>query len=129
MKGIGYYTGAVDGSFGPKTKEATVAFQNNKGLVADCIVGPKTWSKAIPVEYSVNDSLITFTAKQIEYRYQGVEAYLWQDLMKGWGYYTGSVDTSFGDGCKKATVAFQRDKGMAGDAIVGPNSWSRAIGV
>ena len=129
MKGIGYYTGAIDGSFGKLTQEATVKYQNNKGLVVDIVVGPKTWSKAIPVAFTVNDSLITFTAKQIEYRYQGVEAYLWQNLMKGWGYYTGSVDTSFGDGCKKVTVAFQKDHGMAGDGYVGPNSWSRAIGV
>ena len=129
MKGIGFYKGGVDGSFGKLTQEATVKYQKSKGLIADCIVGPKTWSNAIPVIYNINDSLITFTVKQIEYRYQGVEPYLWQCLLKGWGYYDGVVDQTFGNGCKAATVRFQKDHGMAGDAIVGPNSWSRAIDV
>ncbi len=35
--------GATDGDFGPNTKRAVVLFQKDKGLVADGIVGPKTW--------------------------------------------------------------------------------------
>ena len=34
----------ADGSFGPKTKQAVVAFQQSAGLGADGVVGPKTWS-------------------------------------------------------------------------------------
>ena len=33
----------VDGSFGPATQTATLAFQKKHGLEADGIVGPKTW--------------------------------------------------------------------------------------
>ncbi|MFF3787907.1 GH25 family lysozyme [Streptomyces sp. NPDC001933] len=38
---------AVDGAFGPATRNATVAFQRSHGLTADGIIGPKTWNKLI----------------------------------------------------------------------------------
>lgn len=38
-----YFLGKIDGHFGPITKEAVVAFQVDHDLVADGIVGPKTW--------------------------------------------------------------------------------------
>ena len=42
LKNWGYYTGAVDGIFGPKTKEAVMYFQRKNGLAVDGIAGPKT---------------------------------------------------------------------------------------
>lgn len=42
LKQWGYYTGAVDGIYGPKTKEAVKYFQRKNGLTVDGIVGKKT---------------------------------------------------------------------------------------
>ena len=42
LKNWGYYTGSVDGIFGPKTAEAVKYFQRKNGLVADGIVGKNT---------------------------------------------------------------------------------------
>ncbi len=42
LKDAGYYTGAVDGIFGAKTRDAVKAFQRDCGLTVDGIAGPKT---------------------------------------------------------------------------------------
>ena len=42
LKKWGYYTGSVDGIYGPKTKEAVRYFQRKNGLAVDGIVGKKT---------------------------------------------------------------------------------------
>ncbi len=45
LKSAGYYEGKVDGSIGPKTKNAIEKFQTENGLKADGKVGPRTWAK------------------------------------------------------------------------------------
>ncbi len=42
LKNWGYYTGSVDGIFGPKTKEAVKYFQRKNNLTADGVVGNQT---------------------------------------------------------------------------------------
>ncbi len=42
LKRWGYYTGNVDGIFGPKTREAVKYFQRKNRLAVDGIVGPNT---------------------------------------------------------------------------------------
>ena len=42
LTGLGYYSGEIDGEFGPGTKEAVTAFQKANGLEADGIVGEET---------------------------------------------------------------------------------------
>jgi len=40
----GFYTGAIDGKIGPRTKKAIEEFQRANGLKVDGKVGPKTWA-------------------------------------------------------------------------------------
>lgn len=42
LQALGYYTGEIDGQFGPGTREAVVAFQKNNGLDADGLAGTET---------------------------------------------------------------------------------------
>ena len=42
LKELGYYSGEVDGQFGPGTKEAVITFQKKNGLDADGLAGEET---------------------------------------------------------------------------------------
>ncbi len=46
LRGQGFYLGLIDGAFGPRTLEAVTRFQSAHGLVADGVVGIKTFGKA-----------------------------------------------------------------------------------
>lgn len=56
LKNYGFYTGVVDGLFGPKTSEAVKNFQNMTGIKVDAIVGPQTQGKI--QEWGANPGLI-----------------------------------------------------------------------
>lgn len=42
LRYLGYYTGAVDGIWGPRSRQATIDFQNRHALEADGSFGPAT---------------------------------------------------------------------------------------
>ncbi|MCI6909416.1 MAG: spore cortex-lytic enzyme [Eubacteriales bacterium] len=42
LSGWGYYSGAVDGIYGSRTRDAVMAFQRKNGLAVDGIAGPAT---------------------------------------------------------------------------------------
>lgn len=44
LRNADFYSGAIDGKIGAKTKKAIAAFQKSNGLTPDGKVGPKTWS-------------------------------------------------------------------------------------
>ena len=51
-----------------------------------------------------------------------------QRRLKAWGYYTGAVDGVFGQGTRKAVIAFQKKNGLTADGVVGKSTY-RALGM
>lgn len=47
LKEQGYYSGSLDGIYGPETYKAVTGFQKKNGLAMDGVTGPKTWTKLI----------------------------------------------------------------------------------
>lgn len=58
LKHLGYYTGEIDGIFGPASKEATKKFQRAYGLEVDGSFGPATEAKSILVWKDIQSKLV-----------------------------------------------------------------------
>ena len=51
LTGLGHYMGEIDGTFDDRTHNATIAFQRQRGLHQDGVVGPRTWATALDLGY------------------------------------------------------------------------------
>jgi peptidoglycan hydrolase-like protein with peptidoglycan-binding domain len=121
LRDLGYDAGAVDGQFGSKTEQAVKAFQRDRGLSADGIVGEITWLNIDEADMSNPTIKKGSTGNPVRRAQKRL-------TLGGWD--TGGVDGIFGAGTEAAVKRFQRDQGLTQDGIVGPNTWDRidAIG-
>lgn len=151
-KALGYSDEDADSYFGPQTEADTEEWQAARGLVADGLVGEKTWA-------AYKDGVKASKQKPSESKapkfplpsghWMGVESSnpknhsgyyakdragikQWQRRMRdrGWGG-IGAVDGLFGAKAQKVAKQFQRQVGIAQDGLVGEvtfeKSWSAPI--
>ena len=97
----------ADHIFGPVTVGRVRAFQQDRGLVVDGIVGPQTWS-ALVVTVAHGDSGEAVRAVQSQWRFI-------------------DHDGVFGPVTDGLVRRFQEQSGLAVDGVVGPQTW-RAMG-
>ena len=126
LKNLGYYTGTVDGDYGDGTVKAVKAFQSRNGLTADGVAGEATLKlihsgnakkAATPSPKPTATPKPTNSALRVGST--GAKVKSMQQRLKALGYYTGSVDGTFGEGTRKALVAFQKANGLTADGVAG----------
>lgn len=103
----------ADGKFGPATKAAVIKFQKKKNLGADGVVGPKTWSKLLPVLKSGSSGAMV-KVLQTSLNDHGAKL---------------KVDGKFGADTQKALKSFQSKNKLTSDGVAGPATWGRIAGV
>ncbi len=116
IKALGYTE--IDGAFGAQTEAAVKDFQSGNGLTADGIVGPQTWS-ALPADPN--------TPQVGPGSHGPVITALQTALRKYRGPNTptdpGAADGQFGPKTEKAVKAYQADRAVTADGIVGDRTW------
>ena len=81
-----------------------------------------------PVE---SNALCTVTLKELSNGSKGDSVKALQILLAGYDYACGkcSVDSSFGPDTESAVKAFQKDRNLQADGIVGHQTWAKLLGV
>jgi peptidoglycan hydrolase-like protein with peptidoglycan-binding domain len=108
--------GNITGTFDATTEQALKDFQQGAGLTVDGIVGPVTW-QALPAD--PNTPLLR----------RGASGSVVSALQKGLKKYStpatdpGAVDGDFGPKTEAAVRAYQQDRGVQADGIVGEQTW------
>lgn len=113
LKKAGFYAGSVDGNYGVGTVSAVIAFQMASGLEPDGKAGPAT-QRAL---YSTGSSISYNTLRPGD---SGTAVTNLQYTLYELGYYSGTIDGSYGDATTNAVKAFQkRNKVSPVDGIAG----------
>jgi peptidoglycan hydrolase-like protein with peptidoglycan-binding domain len=102
------YSLAVDGIFGPKTSLTVEAFQASRGLTADGIVRPDTWS-ALVVTVKRGDTGDAVKAAQY--------------LLNKYGCGL-ALDGIFGPATQAKTRSWQAAHGVTADGVVDSETWA-----
>ena len=149
LKELGYYSGSVDGDFGPATEKAVIAFQKANGLTADGKAGRQTLDKlnsknAISYKQANATPTPKATAKPTAKVTAASRATATPDLSKDYylqsgasgkrvttlqnrlielGWLGGKATGTYDDATRAAVMAFQKKtKGLYDDGVAGPDT-------
>src|ERR671935_27116 len=108
----------LDGSFGPTTQAAIRAFQQQRGLPTDGLVGTATWGELVEAGWRLGDRTLYLRSPY----FRGDDVRDLQRRLNALGFDTGREDGIFGERTGTAVVEFQRNMAGGADRVVGPHN-------
>jgi N-acetylmuramoyl-L-alanine amidase len=105
----------VSGEFGDGTRTAVEAFQRERSLAHDGMVGRETWRTMVDAGFRPGDRLLYYRLPMLH----GDDVATLQQNLNALGFDAGIVDGIFGADALRAVLDFQQNRGMAEDGIVG----------
>jgi len=106
-----------DEVFDEALDRAVRAFQQERGLTADGIVGPTTYRVLDEARWRLGDRLLTFVPGNLT---SGDDVVALQQRLLDLGFKVGRVDGRYGDRTQHAGRDFQRNVGVPPDGTCGP---------
>ena len=120
LHALGYELGSegVDGFLGPRTQRALKAFQQERGLLADGVLGANSWRELVEAGYELGDRLLYLR----EPHFRGDDVLALQVKLNLFGFNAGPERGIFDAGVERAVIDFQRNAGLPPDGIVGDDT-------
>jgi peptidoglycan hydrolase-like protein with peptidoglycan-binding domain len=115
LKALGHDPGPVDGVFGIATESAVKAFQQEREIPADGIVGKVTWINIDEADQSEPVLRIGST---------GLPVRRAQKRMSLVGFDVGGVDGRYGTKTESVVKELQQRSQVTVDGVVGPQTWA-----
>jgi N-acetylmuramoyl-L-alanine amidase len=110
------YGDDVAGEFGDTTERAVMAFQQDRRLAVDGVVGPETWRTMVDAGFSLGDRQLYHRMPMLH----GDDVAELQRNLNAIGFDAGDVDGIFGPETLRALIDFQHNRRLAEDGIAGP---------
>lgn len=104
------------GEFRSGTRRAVRAFQRDRGLPPDGIVGPDTWRMIVEAGYALGARLLYLRRPML----RGDDVADLQRRLNELGFDADKVDGIFGPNTDKAVHEFQHNRGLPRDGVAGP---------
>lgn len=117
LQSLGYSLGkeGIDGVFGAQTAAAVRAFQQQRLLLADGVVGENTWIELVEAGYRLGDRLLYLRQPPM----RGDDVLAIQQILNELGFDCGPEDGIFRQQTEDALIEFQRNTGLNTDGMVG----------
>ena len=125
LRALGYKIEDEAGYFGPSTTAAVSAFQQNRSVLVDGIVGPHTWSEIVEASWYLGDRDLYLKHPMM----RGDDVSALQARLNALGFDAGKEDGIFGVATDRAVRSFQKEYGIAGDGIFGLVSHAALMGL
>ncbi|MFD0205130.1 MULTISPECIES: N-acetylmuramoyl-L-alanine amidase [Saccharothrix] len=100
-------------------EHAVRAFQQQRGLITDGVVGPATYRALRDATYRLGDRPLAFLMAQ---PVTGDDVFALQERLLELGYDAGRANGEFGQQTEQALRSFQRDYGLIVDGMCGPDT-------
>jgi N-acetylmuramoyl-L-alanine amidase len=118
LRALGFEVDDELGTFGAGTQDSVRTFQQQRGLLADGIVGPDTWSALVEAGWRFGDRALYFKNPPM----RGDDVLALQARMNALGFDAGREDGIFGRDTDNAVRSFQHEYAIPEDGIFGTRS-------